>query len=519
MVHSSRFLKHAVLMAGLGLLSLGVASPVLASDRLVIAEAKGDRGLPAPYAHQKAGPAYIYTSYIFDTLLGQDKTGAPAPALASSWTVSDDGLSYDLMLNPKAQWHDGKPVTAEDVAFTFSYMKEHPYNFVSVANVEKIESLAADHVRLTLKERDAGMITSKLISLPILPRHIYEKVAIPERFTGKQATIGSGPYKLVSYDKAQGRYLYERNETYYLGQPKYKQLAAIRMTPSTAIEAIANGQVDLYNSFPMEQLGAARKAGLSVMTYLSNHPVKLLFNHQGKFKQTEMRQALAYAIDRQRLVDVAYPGKGEVAETGFFQRESPWHKDQDDPDYKYDKEKASQLFMEQGWIFDDGVWSQNGDPVVLQLVTNKSFKKLATVLAEQLTDFGIKTETRVMEDAAMHAAFRDGAFDIALETASTMGDPDSVIFRIFSKSPKSDKYFVNGRMKKLLIDQAAASSVGERAAMMHEFQALYARELPAYMLVNPLWAVVHSANVEPLYMKTGISFGIPMAIPKRILMP
>nr|WP_321458478.1 ABC transporter substrate-binding protein [uncultured Cohaesibacter sp.] len=519
MVHLSRFLKHAVLMAGLSLLSLSAASPVLASDRLVIAEAKGDRGLPSPYTHQKAGPAYIYTSYIFDTLLGQDKTGAPAPALASSWTVSDDGLSYDLTLNPKAQWHDGKPLTAEDVAFTFSYMKEHPYNFVSVANVTKAEVLSPVHVRLTLQEKDAGMITSKLISLPILPKHIYEKVAIPERFTGKQATIGSGPYKLVSYDKAQGRYLYERNEAYYLGQPKYEQLAAIRMTPSTAIEAIANGQVDLYNSFPIEQVGAAKKAGLSVMTYLSNHPVKLLFNHQGRFKQTEMRQALAYAIDRQRLVDVAYPGKGEVAETGFFQRESPWHKDQHDPDYKYDKEKASQLFMKQGWTFDNGVWSQNGEPVIFQLVTNKSFKKLATVLAEQLTDFGIKTETRIMEDAAMHAAFRECAFDIALETASTMGDPDSVIFRIFSKSPKSDKYFVNGRMKKLLIDQAAASSVSERAAMMHEFQALYAKELPAYMLVNPLWAVVHSANVDPLYMNTGISFGIPMVIPKRILMP
>ncbi len=519
MVHSSRLLKHAVLIAGLSLLPSIAAGPVLAADRLVIAEAKGDRGLPSPYAHQKAGPAYIYTSYIFDTLLGQDKTGAPAPALASSWTVSDDGLIYDLMLNPKAQWHDGKPLTADDVAFTFSYMKEHPYNFVSVANVAKAEVLAADHVRLTIQEKDAGMITSKLISLPILPKHIYEKVAIPERFTGKQATIGSGPYKLVSYDKAQGRYLYQRNENYYLGQPKYGQLAAIRMTPSTAIEAIAKGDVDLFNSFPMEQVGAAKKAGLSVMTYLSNHPVKLLFNHKGLFKQTDMRQALAYVIDRQKLVDIAYSGKGEVAETGFFQRESPWHKDQNDPDYKYDKERASQLFVKQGWALDNGVWSQDGKPVVLQLVTNKSFKKLATVLAEQLTAFGITTETRIMEDAAMHATFRDGTFDIALETASTMGDPDSVIYRIFSKSPKSDKYFVDGKMKQLLVDQAASDSVEERAAMMHEFQALYAKELPAYMLVNPLWAVVHSANVEPLYLKTGISFGIPMVIPKQILMP
>ncbi len=513
-------LKKSFLGVGLLACAFGVAQEVEASERLVMAERKGDRGMLAPYVHHKNGPGYIFTSYLFDTLIGQDDAGKPIPALASSWSVSKDGLTYTLALNEAVTWHDGTAFTAEDVAFTIEYMQKHPYSFISIANIASYEVMSPHKIQVTLKKRDAGMMTSKLVSLPILAKHIYETIETPARFLETKAAIGTGPYKLVRYEKAQGRYLLERNEAYYGGRPKYEQLAIFKMAPQAALKAMTSGQVDLYNRLPVEDIDAAQKAGLKVFRYVSHHPSRLIFNHRGLFKDKAMRQALAFAIDRQALVDIVYRGKAEIADTGFLQKGTAWYSDMTLPSYAADPAKAADMLTQQGWRKgDDGQWGKAGKTIALRFITSKSFKKMATVLSQQLTAFGFAVELRILEKAAVNAALKKEDFDLSLQTSSTLGDPDSYFHRVFSKSPKSDDYQGDGKMKEMLKKQQQATSAAERRAIVKEFQALYAEELPSYMLINPVWVVAHTDRVQPVFFDSGIAFGIPMAIPKNILMP
>ncbi|MFW0967873.1 MAG: ABC transporter substrate-binding protein, partial [Thermacetogeniaceae bacterium] len=91
----------------------------------VIRLAGGDWGYPTPYGLYPRGPGSRKMNLIFDSLLGTKSNGETIPKLASEWESSEDGLTYTIKLNPKAKWHDGKPFTAEDVVFTYNYMKQY----------------------------------------------------------------------------------------------------------------------------------------------------------------------------------------------------------------------------------------------------------------------------------------------------------------------------------------------------------------------------------------------------------
>ncbi len=500
----------------LGVTSFLLAAPAQA-ERLVIADSKGDRGMPAPFVHHKNGPGFIYTTYIFDSLVGQDENGKLIPELAQSWTASDDGKVFEITLQDEAKWHDGQPVTAQDVAFTMDYMAEHPYIFSSVANIAHTRVLSERKLQLVLKKPNPNLPTTLLIVQPILPKHIYEGQATPERFVDKAAATGSGPYKLVSYDKAQGRYLLEGNQDYHAGKPKFDQLAIVKMSSPAAIQAMKSGDVDIIPSLPLEKVDAAKAAGLEVLSVKSNHPVRLVYNHQGTFKDKSTRQALAYAIDRQALVDVVYRGTAVVADTGYFQEGSFWHTRQDDPSYPYNAVKAQVLFENSGWQKNEaGRWTQDGKPVTLRFVTEKRFKKIATALSDQLEAFGLEVDLRLMERAALQQASTTGNYDLTIYSSSTLGDPEGVGRRVLRKGWKSDQFGHHTKMKQLLNKQMTISDEAERRVVLKEFQRLYAEELPAYMLANPIWATAHNDKVTPRFLPNGIAIGIPSALPKRV---
>ncbi len=503
--------------------SLATASVQAAAEDtkpLVIVDSVGDRGMLAPFVHHRNGFAYVYTSYLFDALASQDKDGKIVPALANAWTISDDGLVCDITLNKNARWHDGEPVTSEDVVFSFTYHAEKAYHFLSLRTIAKVEAIAADKVRVTLKRPDAALEGSALISMPILPKHIYKDQPTPARFTDAKAAIGSGPYKLVKYDKAQGRYLLESNKDYCCGKPKFDQIVIAKMGPEAAIQAMKTGQVDIIGKLPYSKLPAAKKAGLNVLTNPGKHPIRLVFNHGGLFGDKSLRHGLAYAIDRQALVDVAYPkGAAVVAETGYFQKGTPWFSEQSDPGYAFDAEKAAGLLTKGGWTKDArGKWSLNGEPLKLRLIAEKRTKGLATALAEQLEAFGIGMEVRLLQRAAIVERAKKKQYDLALFTASSLGDPSGATRRVFGKVWRSDGYTPGEPMKMAMKAQASAVTKEERMKHLSKFQTLYAEELPSYILVDTLWTTVHSDRVTPFYMPNGIALGVPLALHKSILL-
>lgn len=487
---------------------------------LVITQADGDQGLLAPFAHRRNGLGYLYTSYVFDSLVGQDAHGKVAPALAESWRELDGGLAYDIRLRQNAQWHDGVPVTAADVAFTFSYLSSHPYPFATVEGIASVTVISDTQIHLTLKQRDASFLSHTLMALPILPEHVYADQARPERFTGLDAATGSGPYRLISYDKVQGRYLLQRNRDYYDGAPRYEQLALVRMAPDRAIEAMRADEVDIVSDLPMDRVEYAKKQGLNVVTALGNHPVRLVFNSGGSLGDRNLRRGIAYGIDRQALVKIVHRGDAVIAETGYLQRGSPWFSVQSrHRNYAYDPEQAAVLFETSGWQSDDGVWQAGGRPVQLRLITDKRHAQMATVIADQLERLGIGIALRVLERGALQERIASGDYDLRLSSSSAMGDPNGLRDRVLGDNWRSDRYPDHqGGIGAVLDAQARASDAVERKAILARFQTLYAEELPAYMLTNPYLATAYSNRVHPYYLPDGVAIGIPLALPKSVLL-
>lgn len=487
---------------------------------LVIADSRGDYGLLAPFAHMKNGPAYLYTSYVFDTLVAQDAQGNLVPALAKSWSRSADGLSWEIELDEKAHWHDGTPVTAGDVAFTVSYMAEHPYVFASTAGLAEAEAVSATHLKLQLKQGDAGFVSGTLASLPILPQHIYGTVSDPETFTEKTAATGSGPYILDTQDKAQGRYLLHRNDAYYRGTPKFPSIAIVKMPTDAAIVALKNSEVDVITDVPLDRADIIRSAGLKVVEAPSNHPMRLTFNHAGPFGAKAARRALAHVIDRQGLVDVAYRGAAVVAEPGFFQKGSPWRAPTVLDGYPTDIAKAKSLLTGLGWSQDEaGRWSRSGQSITLRLVAAPQAKAVATALTDQLEAFGLAIELRLMEPAQLQEQIESGAYDLALFSSSTMGDPGSLMRKVFGPAFNSDRFPDHAELRNLLIKQAVSTDATERLRILEKVQAIYAEELPSLLLVNPIWATAHNDRVTPTFLPDGVAIGIPMAMHKAVLLP
>ena len=152
-------------------------------ERILTVSGNGDFGFPSVYTISPKGQGYMTLSYIFDTLMWKDESGL-IPYLAEDYSVSEDGLTYTFQLRKGVSFTDGTPFTAEDVKFTFDYMKEHPYKWVSVSMVEEASVVDEHTVEIKLNKTYNPFLSDVAGSLPILPKHIWENVTDVHRAGG-----------------------------------------------------------------------------------------------------------------------------------------------------------------------------------------------------------------------------------------------------------------------------------------------------------------------------------------------
>ena len=246
-------------------------------ERVTIADERGDHGLPSPFTHAPDGVGYALTMLVFDSLLWRDRQGHLVPALARQWRESEDRLAVEFELHPQARWHDGQPVTAGDVAFTFDYFRQHPNPFMDVSAVAGVDALAGGRVRVRLKRPSASFVPQLAATLPILPRHVFAPLADPRRMS-MQGVVGSGPYRVTGYDKAGGRYRFSAVEGHWQGAPRVRELVFVSMEPSLALGALRRGEVDMIRALPTHLLDEAGRFA-TVVKAQSGHPARLRFNH------------------------------------------------------------------------------------------------------------------------------------------------------------------------------------------------------------------------------------------------
>jgi peptide/nickel transport system substrate-binding protein len=517
--------KTLILVVTMALLATGALAgntPTAAQlEEIRLADSKGDWGFPNAFRHYPRGPGYIRMSWVFDTLVWKGQQGY-MPALAESWKYDPDQKAFIFKLNPKAKWHDGRPVTAADVAFTVNYFKKHPYGWVVLDSVDRGEARDQNTAIIYLKNPYSPFISDIGGTMPILPKHIWEKVDNPRTFDDPQAYIGSGPYRFKDFNKAQGTYLFEAFSDYYQGQPKAKRLIYVKATEP--LMALTTGKADLANIKP-EMAPLLKQKGMVIIKDQHGWLKKLMINHKvPPFNDQRFRQALAQAIDQQEIIDKAHRGLAAPASYGLLSDDHEMYNPQTRR-YAPDTAKAREILESLGYQKgSDGFYAKNGQPLKVELlasnitVAGQSLSdRDGEVIKQQLERAGIKVDLINLEQAATDGRIKKWEFQLAISGhGGILGDPKILNEMISSEygagSVNSARFDAHQELNELLEAQMAEMNPEKRRELVFKIQAVYADELPAISLYYPetMSAYNPQKGVEWFYTPGGVSKGIPI---------
>ncbi|WP_418791878.1 ABC transporter substrate-binding protein [Phosphitispora sp. TUW77] len=478
-----------------------------------IADATGDWGYPTPYGHYQRGPGYIRMSLIFDTLVWKDEKGF-VPALAQKWNYSEGENSYLFELDEKAKWHDGQKLTSKDVAFTLEYLKKHPYTWVDHSRIAKVEVLDEYKVKIYLSEKYAPFLNNIAGVMPILPEHIWKNIDKPEEFRDSQALIGTGPYKLVDYNKEQGAYLYEANKDYYLGIPRVEKLRFVKVSNEMAAAALERGEVN-FAQIPPELKDDLVQKGFKQIKTNYDWALKLMINHQKQpFSNKEFRQALAYAIDRGELVKTTKRGNALAGFPGLLSPDSEWYNPSVD-NYDYNPDRAQELLKGLGYNMQNGCLTKNGQELSLELLFSPDFEREGQFIKQQLEKIGIGVKLKSLESKTVDSMLDGWKYDLAISGHGGLGGDAEVLNKmILGKSFMSARYTVDKDLSRLLKEQIITVDSGERKAKVEKIQELYAQNMPCVTLYYPDWYYSYDHKIGFFNTKNGIGFGIPLPFNK-----
>ncbi|WRS28672.1 ABC transporter substrate-binding protein [Oscillospiraceae bacterium MB08-C2-2] len=450
--------------------SEAVATPE--AEPVTLRLAGGDTGLPNPFKHAARGPGMSKMQILYDSLLEKDENGE-IPWLAKSWEISSDGTVYTFHMQENAVWHDGKPLTAEDAVFTLAYYKDHPpvSNDLLVGSeyiVTDAKALDTYTLEVTFNRFDHTYLT-KLGNMRIIPKHIWENVDDPIAYDGKDATIGSGPYKLDTYDAQQGAYRYVAFEQYWGLTPAAE---AIEWVPaSDSVLAFENGEIDLINA-PADILpNYQNNPKYTVKTAHSFHSYRLMMNMESveELRDVSLRQALVYGINRQELVDKAARGSAMISSQGYVLPVSGWY-NQNTPKYDYNADTARALL--------------DGKTYSFKLLTDNSADgmKVAELIKLSLADIGVKVTVESVESKTRDNAVNTGEYELLLINSGGMGGDPDYLRIVYGEGAKTIKGWSSPEIAALIKEQAAQQDEGKRKELIFEIQEKIAAEVPMILL-------------------------------------
>lgn len=480
------------------------------STSYTIADSTGDWGYPSPYTHYSRGPGYVRMSLIFETIVWKDDSGF-VPALAKDWEYIEAENAYVFELHDDVTWHDGTNFTAEDVVFTFEYTKQHPYEWVDSSLVESAEAIDEYTVKLYLSQLYAPFLQDVAGTQPIIPKHIWQNVTEPEKFTDAQAVIGTGPYTLADYSQEHGTYLYKAYEGYYLSKPAVDELKFVKISAAMIPSALEQGVVNA-GDVPPEIISELGEAGLTIITAPYAWNAKLMINHQKEpLSSKQFRQALAYAIDREALVEITQMGHALAGSPGMIPPTSDWYYP-DTPQYEYDPARAKQLLEGLNYTLENGYFTKDGEELKLELIAAADFKEVGQFVKDQLEAVGIKIEFSTLEAKTVDARVEAWDFDLSIYGHGGLYEPSILYTVIVGEGFNSARYTSNQTLNQLLEDQLSEMDAGERKELVWQIQEIYAEDLPALTLYYPdsYWA--HDGSVPLYYTMDGIASGIPIAL-------
>ena len=497
-------------------------------ERILTVSGNGDFGFPSVYTISPKGQGYMTLSYIFDTLMWKDESGL-VPYLAEDYSVSEDGLTYTFQLRKGVSFTDGTPFTAEDVKFTFDYMKEHPYKWVSVSMVEEASVVDEHTVEIKLNKTYNPFLSDVAGSLPILPKHIWENVTEPETFTEPEAAISTGPFILENYDSAAGTYTFKANEDYFYGDVQIDKLVIANVSGGDSKEALLSGEIAAAPNISYKAAMSLKDSpeytvlegpGLSV--------TRLYFNFDEEAMAVkEIRQAMYHAVNLDEIVEKAYGGAGYAGSAGHVQPGTPWY-NPDVRQYAYDVETAKKMLSEAGAADSngDGILEYNGEEMSYTLTFTENDEKLAELLVSYMKAVGIELVPQSADDATVKAAISEGNFELAFNTNGSFGG-DPVFLSRFATAGADGAPSVTGQggttweseeYNRIYNESAVEQDDAKRHQQVNELQEIIAEERPCLTLYYKKAVAAYNNTIFDgfYYTPDGISIAVPFIMNKLV---
>jgi len=477
-----------------------------------------DWGYPSPYAFYPRGPGYVRMTLLFDTLVWRDEKGL-VPWLARRWEAAEGGRRWTVELRDDARWHDGKPLTADDVKFTFEYLKRYPHTWFDLSPVEGVDVAGPRRLVFRLARPYAVFETRVLMRTPILPRHIWKDVDNPYTYAERAAVVGSGPFTLERYDRVQGSYVFRANERFFLGRPRVKRVAFVK-TKTPAV-ALLKGEIDMTRILNVDALGMFRgKPGFKILTAPDYWLFRLLVNFDKEpMARVGFRRALAHAIDRAEMVKRVAHGGAVVGTFGYISPASEWHNPRT-ADYPHDPARARRLLDELGLRDEngDGVRELGGGrPLSLVLLSDNRFARAAEVVRGYLEDVGIEVTIRSADVSTHDSDIRKmKGFHLAVTAhGGVTGDLGNLTGGLPAIVGYRDPEFT-----RLVREQPFMGDAAGRRRALHRIQELIARDVATIPLYYLKWFHVYrpAAFDGWFYARHGLPIGVQLLEKKLVFL-
>ncbi len=434
---------------------------------------------------------------IFDGLVRYDERGNIVPALAKEWTVSEDGLTITFTLHDDWVWHDGQPVTTADVAFTYGLMQDESFpgspSLKTLWQSVTIEVVDDSTIAFTLTQPYSPFFEAT--TRGILPAHLLGGVAAAELTTHSfnQAPVGTGPFMVQSGQEwqATGRLRLTPNPNYWR---EGAQLTDIEFRffadEAQLIAAFRAGEVQAVNGLsPTHLPEVISEADARIFTSIAPRYSALFFNLSESgapaLQSRDVRQAVAYALDRSGLVDTILQGQGVVFDGPYL----PEHwaaRPELMTAYTRQPETASSLLDGAGWV-GAGTRIREGVPLVLRLVAIDGAEQQAVAeeIVRQLAVIGMEAQLQILPDVdTFRQTLSERTFDLALVEIAPPQDPDLYDFWSQEAMVRGQNFggWNNRRASEALEAGRQLFPQAERAPYYEAFLRQFDSDLPALTL-------------------------------------
>lgn len=429
---------------------------------------------------------------LFDGLTDHDGDGQVIPRLAERWDYDPDTLTYTFYLAQGVTWHDGQPFTAEDVKFTYEAIMDPDNGSENAPNYEDVTDITVidDHtVSFTLSAVNTAFL--EYMTMAILPQHLLEgeDMQTSDFF---RAPVGTGPYKLESWDVGQSITLV-KNSDYFAGAANIDTIVFKIVTDSNAkAMQLQTGELDLAQVTPKDAASFEGKAGYTVYDMTTSDYRGILYNFNNTYWQEngDLIPAISCAIDRQAIVDAVLLGRGEVA---YSPLQRNIYNDPDVERWDYDPARAEQLLTEAGCTKDsEGFWQRNGQRIGFTINASPDDQvriDMAQAAAQQLRSIGLDVQ------AAIPAEGIDwGGQECCIIGWGSPFDADDHTYKVFG-TDKGANYsgYSNAQVDEALTKARQTDDPAERAAAYAEFQQALAAA-PAYTFFCYIDAIYVAAD-------------------------